>query len=224
MKNYIISLLLLTFVSLNAQENQKYININGTAELILPADQINFSVSIRVIAESVEESKKNNDKYIDELLTILKNTGINSNDIELTPITLGKNYEFTERERKQNGFYTQVSVSFLLKDLSKYFELTNKLSSSNNFEITSSSYIISDYELQHRTAIEKALMAAKEKTEYMAISLGVKLGDVLEIDENNDGRGYPNPFNNIIVENSQGGNISGKVTIVRSVRVKFSLD
>ncbi len=225
MKYFFLASFILCFTSINAQENLKYININGTSEVILPADQINFTVQIKIIDESIEESKKTNDKYLDELLTTLKSIGINSNDIEVSPITLGKNYEHDiNRERKQKGFFTEVKITFLLKDLSKYYDLTNNLSSSNYFEIVNSSYSISDYEQQHKSAYEKALNAAKEKAEYMTKTLGVKLGEVLEIDENNYWQSYANPFNTVTQVNSQEGSISGKVTIRRSVRVKFAIN
>jgi uncharacterized protein len=225
MKYFFLATFIFCCVSINAQENQKYININGTSELILPADQINFIVQIKIIDESIEESKKTNDKYLNELMLILKEIGINSNDIEVSPITLGKNYENDiNRVSKQKGFFTEVKVSFLLKDLSKYFELTNKISSSNYFEIVNSSYNISDYEQQHKLAYEKALNAAKEKAEYMTKTLGVILGEVLEIDENNYWQSYANPFNTVTQVNSQVENISGNVTIRRSVRVKFAIN
>jgi len=223
MKNLFLALFIFCFTSANAQENQKYIIINGTSELILSANQINYTIQIKIIDATVEGSKRTCDNDLNELLTILKNIVINSNDINVSPITLGKNYEFIDKERKQKGFYTEVNVSFLLKDLSKYFELTNKLASSNAFEIVNSSYSISDYEIQHMLAYEKALKAAEEKAEYMTKTLGLKLGDVLEIDENNYSQSYPNPFNTITKENSPTGDISGKVTIRRSVRVKFAI-
>ena len=224
MKNFFWALFAFCVVTAHAQQNQKYITINGTSELIRSSDQINFTVQIKIIDATVEESKRTNDKYLNELLTILKNTGFNSNDIEVSPITLGKYYEFIGGERKQKGFYTEVIVSFLLKDLSKYYELTNRMASSNNFEIVNSSYSISDYEFQHKLAYEKALKAAKEKAEYMAQTLGLKLGDVLEIDENNNLQTFSATSNTITKENSPTGDISGKVTIRRSVRVKFAIN
>jgi uncharacterized protein len=225
MKYFFLVLFIFCFSSINAQENHKYISINGTSEIILPADQINFTVQIKIIDESIEASKKNNDKFLDSLLTTLKKIGINSKDIEVSPITLGKNYEYDQnRERKQKGFFTEIRVTFLLKDLSKYYDLTNSIAISNYYEIVNSSYSISDYEQQHKSAYEKALNAAKEKAEYMTRTLGVKLGEVLEIDENNNWQNYANPFNNVTEVNSQEGSISGKVTIRRSVKIKFALN
>src|ERR1035441_2090065 len=125
MKFYLLALLLVCFASPKAQENKKYINVTGTSELILPADQMNFTVQIRTINDSVEESKKANDNHLNELMALLKSAGILSNDITSSPISIGKNYEMKDKDRIQKGFFTEVRVSFLFKDLSKYYELTN---------------------------------------------------------------------------------------------------
>lgn len=58
----------------------------------------------------------------------------------------------------------------------------------------------------------------------MIKSLGLNLGDVLEIDENNLWQSYPNPTNTITMESSQSGGIAGKVTLRRSIRVKFAIN
>lgn len=215
--------ILLLLCSYPGNGQQKYINVNGTSELILNADQISFTVQIKVISETIEESKKKNDEYVKQLLQILKDSGINSDDIEVSPITLGKNYEYSGRERTQNGFYTWVNVSFILKELSEYYNLTDKLTANDNFEITNSYYNISDYEVQNKIAYENALKAARVKAGYMCQSLGLSLGDVLEIDENSNNPGYPNPFNTQTRESNQNENTFGNVTIRRSIRVKFAL-
>ena len=226
MKKIILLLFIICFISTNAQEIQRYININGTSELIRDADLIDFTIEIKTIDESVEKSKKTNDNNLEELLEVLKTFGISSEDIIVSPISLGKNFEYNDRERQQiqKGFFVELEVSFLLRDLTKYYALTNKLATSNDFAIIRSNYGISDYELQHKIAYENALKAAKEKAEYMSKTLGVNLGDVLEIDENNLWQSYPNPTNTITMESSQGGNISGKVTIRRSIRVKIAIN
>jgi uncharacterized protein YggE len=225
MKYFFLSLFICSFGSTSAQEFHKYITVNGTSELILPADQIKYTIQIKIVAVAVEASKNANDSCRNELLRKLNKIGINSNDINVLPMTLGKNYEFNKGERKQRGFYTEVNVIFLLKDLSKYYELTNELSSSNQYEIKESTYNISDYELQQKIAFEKALLAAKEKAKYMVHVLGVKLKDVLEIEENNywqAGSIYSNTIEQ--KQDSRAGDMSGKVTIRRSVKVKFAIN
>ncbi|MBI3125101.1 MAG: SIMPL domain-containing protein [Ignavibacteriales bacterium] len=223
MKYLLITLLLFSFISVTAQEKIRFVNVNGTSELILPADQINCSIQIKIIDRSMEESKKANDKRCDELIRILKESGISSNDIEISPIALGKNYEYENRQRIQKGFYAEVKVNFELKDLTKYYDLVDRITSKNDYEIVASGYSISDYEQKLKLVYEKALKAARNKAESMANTLNVKLGEVLEIDENNLWQNQPNPFNTTTQLSSQDGAISGKVSINRSIRVKFEI-
>lgn len=226
MKYLFAAILILCLSSVNAQENKRYININGTSELIRAADQIDFSVRIRIVNESLEESKRINDKNREELLSLLKKVGISLDDISESAVTLGKNYEHdmsTGRQR-QDGYFTEVNVSFKLKDLSKYYDLSNKLATSNAFEVISSTYAISDYETQHKASYEIALTAAKIKAEYMAKALGLKLGEVLEIEENNPMETFSRLSNKVSYEVNQSTPISGKVILTRSVRVKFGIN
>ena len=225
MKYFFFLFIVFVTAPLFAQENIHYINVNGTSEVTRIADQASFTVEIKTIDDALEISKSLNDKNSGELLAILKEFGIRSSDISITPIKIGKNIIYDrDRQPKQKGFFAVVDISFLLKDLSKYYEFTNKLVTNNSFEVSKSSYSISDYETQHKIAIENALKAAKEKADYMAKTLGVSLGKVLEIDENNNYQTYANPFNSVTVERSDNSDISGKVVLKRSVRVKFSIN
>jgi len=214
----------LTLAQSDIQNSRRYINVIGTSQLIINADQIEFKVQIKMVEPSAEKSKNENVKNTDELLSILNSSGISSSEIEVKPMILGKNFVFDkERQRKHDGFFTLTNVSFTLKDISKYFELMTRITKSDIYEILSSNYKASDYELHHRKSYENALLAAKEKAEYMAKTLGISLGDILEIEENPSQNHYPNPFNNVTVENSQSGEISGKVPFTRSIRVKFEI-
>jgi len=224
MKHFIIFLIIFCYFISNAQEKQNFIEVNGTSELILIADQINFTIQIKIVDQSLEASKKTNDKNLDYLLSILEEMGINPHNIETSPITLGKNYEYHLRERKQNGFYTLVNVSFALTDLSKYFEITNRIASNDYFEIIKSDYFIKDYEYQHKAAYIKALETAKEKAAYMCKALEVKLGRVLEIQENDYWQSNSKFTNTFSIENTESASTNGKVTIRRSVKVKFEIE
>jgi uncharacterized protein len=213
-------LLLVIFLSSfsYSQQDQKFINVIGSSELIKKADQMNFNVYIKTVDESIEASKILNDKYLVDLLIMIKEAGIRSEDTEISPLAFGKNYD---RDGSQKGYYTQTTISFLLKDLEKYYYLSNKLSSNNAFEI-SAEYSLSKYEQEHREAYVEALKAAREKAEYMTAAMNMKLGEVLEIEELTSPQALFNPLNVVSKENA-GDNITGNVNIKRSVRVKFAL-
>ncbi|QQS36166.1 MAG: SIMPL domain-containing protein [Ignavibacteriales bacterium] len=219
-------LILLTLFITSAFAQQKFINVNGTSEVVRNADQINFSIQIKNISETVEKSKSLTDENTSSLIALLNEHGISSDDIEVSPIKLGKNYEYNDgsRQRVHKGYFTHVDVSFLLKDISKYYALSNDIAKSDAYEIVSANYNISDYEAQHKAAYEQALKAAKEKALYMCTTLGVKLSSVIEIEENDQWQSVLSPMNTATFEGSQTGNPSGKVTIRRSVHVKFGIE
>ncbi|OAN60705.1 hypothetical protein A8B79_09285 [Balneola sp. EhC07] len=220
---YLFLCFLLTF-SVTTYSQVRYIEVNGTYESVLPADRVSFSIQLKTVLETVEEAKNVNTQKLDNLLKQLTDIGISQTDINVSPITIGKNYTYVNNQRQQEGFYVQVNLSVLLQDLNLYTELTDAFVLNNSIEKIQSSYKISDYEHQHQLAYEKALQLAKTKASYMAKVYEMSLGEVLEIEENSSWSSYSIPFNSVTTENSKEENDFGKVTIRRSVRVKFILN
>jgi|GEM_PF-1299650 uncharacterized protein len=216
--------LFLCVISINAQPTPTFIEVNGTSELLAQADKINFSVNIKAINASLKESKSICDASLEKLLSILKKTDIPASEIDVSPISLGRNYEQKSYSKTQNGFFVSVNVSFVLKDISKYYILSSLLAEDKEYETVNSYYSSSDYETQNETSYENALKAAKAKAEYMAAALGAKIGPILEISENNSYPAFSYALNTITKDASaEAEPLLGKLSIKRSVRVKFGL-
>ncbi len=220
---YLFLCFLLSF-SVTTYSQVRYIEVNGTHESVLPADQVSFSIKLKSVQETVEKAKNVTNQKLDILLQQLTAIGISQTDINVSPITLGKNYTYVNNQRQQEGFYVQVNLSVLLQDLNLYSELTDAFVLNSSIENIQSSYNISDYEYQHQLAYEKALESAKSKATYMAKVYEMSLGEVLEIEENPSWSTYSNPFNSVTRDRSREEDELGKVTIRRSVRVKFTLN
>ncbi len=196
MKKIFILFLLFSYHLIYPQET-RFIEVTGKAEMEYPADQISWSVRLNKIEDSLEESSREVNSALTDLLAILEQTGINKNDIQVSPIQQGRYYE-NEYDRKSKrfvGFYSNMNISFILKDMTKYSQLVKKISESAEFENLHSSWDDSNYEEHHRSTLIQASDNAKNKAEYLAENLGVQLGSVLEIREGSTSTGYPNPFN-----------------------------
>jgi len=221
----LISLMVVIFVTtvVSADDNQKSITVSGTAVIEVPADEINWDISIRKISDSLEDSKNDCNTAVNNLLEVLNASGIKKSDIEVSPIQLNKYFEQNEyRERIFKGFTAGIKVKFRLKDLSGYSNLVTQLSKSNDFERVNSSYKDSKYEEHNREALIKAAITAKEKAEYLAQSLGSKIVIIIEIIEAT-GQKYPNPFNSSTYLEGFKPVISGRISYRRSVTVKYEL-
>ena len=224
MKKIFILILLLSASFLYSQES-RYIEVTGKAEIEYPADQVSWIVRISIIEDLLEKSSMEANSALADLLGILEQTVIDKNDIQVSPIQQGRHYEndYDKKSRRFAGFYSNISVSFILKDMNKYPQLVKKLSESDEFENINSSWDDSKYEEHHKSTLIQASDNAKNKAMYLADNLGMQIGSVLEIVEGGTSTGYPNPFNTSTSLGYETPITSGKVSYTRSVKIKFEL-
>lgn len=225
MKKIFTLMLFIFSASIYAQALSRFIDVNGTSEVITQADYINFSINIRNVAETLEKSKQVNLNASNELVRILNEYKISKGDWELSPIKFGKEYSYVNNEQKQVGYYAQVNAAIKLRNMGDYFSFINALSKNKYYEISNSSFGVSDLLKYHKEATINAVQAAREKAEYIAKSMDVKLGKIIQIKELNQFETFPNPQN--VVKNFAGENpyedISGKISISRSVNLKIEI-
>lgn len=211
------------FIAVSYPQTSNFIEVTGTANIEYPADQINWTVDIRKIADTFEESTDQVNSVLKELLEIFDQIGINKNDIQIAPLQQGRYYDndSDRRTRIFKGFVSSLNVNFILKDLLKYSELVSRLSKSDNFENIRSSYSDSKYEMHNKETLIKATDEAKKKAVYLSENLGKKIGSVLEVVETNNS--YPNPFNSSTSLQYEMPAATGKVSFTRSVTIKFEI-
>lgn len=220
-KILLFTLLLTSFIS--AQDMPRYIDVNGTSEISARADYINFVINIKNVAATLEESKQTNINASNSLVDIFDNFKISEEDFEISPIRFGKEYQYKKGERELLGYYSIVNVTVKLKQLNDYYAFISELSKNSLFEITRSDFGVSGILKYHKEATINAAKAAKEKAEYIAQSMGVKLGKVIQITELNPYQSRPTPLNTYKAAGSSQENISGNVSVSRSVNVKFEI-
>jgi uncharacterized protein len=223
MKHLILFCSILIFNSYLHSQDMRFINVTGTANVEYPADQINWTVNINKIENSLDGSAEKANSVLNDLIITLKQVGIDDNDIQISPIQQGRYYEneIDRQYRKFVGFSSNINVSFILRDLYKYPQLVRKLSESDEYENLRSSWRDSKYEEHHKSTLIQASDNAKYKAAYLAENLGMQIGSVLEIQESSTS--YPNPFNTSSSMEYDSSIASGKIPYTRSIKIKFEL-
>ncbi|HSW54445.1 MAG TPA: SIMPL domain-containing protein [Ignavibacteriaceae bacterium] len=225
MKHLIILLMVVNLYSFTYSQEVRFIEVTGTANIEYPADQINWTVSINKIENSLDESAEKANSVLNDLIITLKQIGIDDNDIQISPIQQGRYYEneIDRQYRKFVGFSSNINVSFILRDLNKYPQLVRKLSESDEYDKTRSSWDDSKYEEHHKSTLISASDNARNKATYLAENFGMQIGSVLEIQEGSQAAGYPNPFNTTTSLGYETPIAAGKISYTRSLKIKFEL-
>ncbi|MFO7523965.1 MAG: SIMPL domain-containing protein [Ignavibacteriaceae bacterium] len=223
---FILSLVFLVafYINIYPQDN-KFIEVTGTAVLEVPADEVIWNINIRKIAKTFEDSRNQCYKSVDNLVNILKAAGIKDSEIDIPPLQQSKEYEYLDRERIFKGFVTSVIIKFKQKDLSAYGVLSEELSKSEEYENISTSFNDSMYEEHHKQALKNAALSARDKADYLLQELNLQLGDIIEITEIS--QAYPSPFNrttSLSVGDAESQAIGGNITYSRSIKIKFNIN
>lgn len=208
-----------------AQTSPRFIDVTGTAEIIAQADHVHFLILIKNVSDTLEASRKSNLAASDELVQIMNQFKIEKGDWEISPVRFGKEYEYKREGRSLLGYYSQVTVSVKLRNLSDYYTFTTEISKNKNYEVMKSEYGLTDISKYHKNAILTAVQDAKEKAEYIAGNMNVKTGRIMEIKELNRfelNSAQANSSTYVSVNNTD--NVSGKITITRSVNMKIELN
>ena len=125
-----------------------------------------------------------------------------------------------------DGYQASSSINFKVTDLSKYKDLWSGISRMKNVSLNGITYNNSNRITHQNETRKKALLAAKEKAETLAITLDSEIGKPLFIEEERFGYSRNN-FNNVYATNEQAvindAFAPGQIPITVQIKASFLL-
>jgi len=178
--------LLLTGTHLNAQDS-KFIEVTGSAEMLIEPDAFIFIIGIEEYWKEEFEKKKEFEDYKNkvnistiesQLVTDLIGLGIKNENIKSTEI--GNFYRYRSKE-----FLISKRIEISLNDFKMINPIISKLDR-KGIEYMQIGELKNKDLVNYRKEVKKqALLAAKEKAAYLLEAIDKKLGDVISITEIN---------------------------------------
>ena len=239
MKKFILSLaVMFSFAAVNAQQadannKQKVINVNGTAEMEIVPDEIYVQVNLR------EYAKKGGPKT--DIETIRKNFLKATQSINIPDSNIsvqgyqgwdGNYWWYNKNKKKNPDMMAGITYQVKLSTTKKMDELVSKLDdeATEGFSIAKVSHSrLQEFKKQLKI---QAIKSAKDKAIYLAEAIGEKVGEAIMINDPNEVENYPRPmYSNMLMKqaNAEGDQAAEpnidfkKIKLQFDVNVSFSL-
>jgi uncharacterized protein YggE len=203
MKHLLFFTTLFFAISLSAQntESVRFIEVRGSSEMEVQPDEMMLSITIQEYFE--EEFQKNKEpkdyktkvplaKIEDDLIKSLSKAGIEKDDIRVRGMG-----NYWRQQGKEFLFSKQLEVK--ITDFTKVNQLSSLIDGKGIRSLNVGQMSHSELEKFRRQVKTDALKDAREKATYMLESLGEELGEVLSINEMNDGFSRPYMAKNMMM-------------------------
>ena len=220
---FIISLLV--SLSLQAQTNERYIEVTGTSEMEIVPDKIHYLIEIREYFKEEFDGKSKPEEYrtkvplaeIEQgLREALANSGIPQNAI--------RTQEIGDYWRQQGqDFLLSKKFDITLTDFNQINEIVKRIDTKGIHTMRIGELENNDMLAYHQKGKIEALKAARRKATYLVEALGKRLGEVIRIVEKDSG--YASPFAQSNVMSSDAASFDNFRTIKKnySMLVRFEI-
>lgn len=195
---FIISLLVT--LSLQAQTNERYIEVTGTSEMEIVPDKIHYLIEIREYFKEEFDGKSKPEEYrtkvplseIEQgLRGVLAEAGIPKNAI--------RTQEIGDYWRQQGqDFLLSKKFDITLTDFNQINEIVKRIDTKGIHTMRIGELENNDMLAYHQKGKIEALKAARRKATYLVEALGKRLGEVIRIVEKDSGNVSPFAQSNVM--------------------------
>ena len=166
------------------------ISVAGTGTVKIHPDIATFSVGISETAQTTAVAQQMVNVKMNQILDMLKKSGIEPKDMTTNYLTLRPEYVWTDGRQELTGQRASQQVSVTLrgldKDSTKLSALVDQLGVVTGIEFSSVRFDRQDKSQAYDEARELAVQKALDKAGIYARSAGMSVGTPLSISEQND--------------------------------------
>lgn len=214
------------------QINEYTLTVEGKGEIRVVPDQALLSVGVVTEDEQLLPAQQENTIKSNQILTAVKQLGIEETSIKTTLYNIQPNYEFIEGKAILKGYQVEHQLEILIKEITKVGEILDAAFKNGANRGGNVQFIVSTPDRFYREALTKAMMDARGKAEVIANTIGASLKPIpIKITENavQSPIVYPVFSYKLAAEASQGTppiqkgefTISANVTVVFEYRERY---
>lgn len=194
-------IIFLASLTINTIEEGKYIsepkatiNVSGEGSVFAVPDVAEFSFSVKHEADTVPEAQEEVSEKVEEIVSFLKDEGIEDRYIRTSGYSTQPRYEWRSssrpelsydggRERVLVGYEVIHTTKVTVKDMEKAGDLVGGAGDRGATDISGVRFSVEDEEELKREARKEAIEKAKLEAERLSEDLGVELVRIVSFNE-----------------------------------------
>ncbi len=196
-----------------AEMSEHTITIDAQGKVSVRPDIAVTTMGMISEATTVADAQKKNTDVMNNLITKLKQLGIESKDIQTTNYNVYPQYSYRDNDQVLKGYQVSQNVTVKIRNLdnaNKVLALAGEVGANN---VSGLSFTVDDPEQFKNEARKQALEKVQEKAFALSKSLGVKVVGVVNYAESEGGYGYGGPLKAL---DSGLGGMGGAAPVVES--------
>ncbi len=206
----------------NTHEHRRLVNVSGQGAVSVVPDA--FTVSV-VLEERGPVVSKLNQQMADRLASVVQfllKSGVEEKHIQSMSVNLNPWYEHTPNGRQDKGFILSREVRVTSTALQSYDSLLDGILGRGVDRIQRFEFINLDAGEAYQQALIAAVQDAKVRAGLLAREMGVKLGNVITINES-AGHSMPPVMATMRMKDEMSSSLPGQSDITATVSVSFEL-
>jgi len=170
----------------NPTPTNDIINLTGEGKVIAVPDVAIIDLAIEKRGPTVAQVQKDSTDKMNDIISYLKSSGIDSKDIQTTQYNLTPLYSYDPKTGKQdfNGYQLNQTVEVKIRQLDKASDILAAAITKGVNQVGQLTFKVDDPTALQAQARIKAVAQVKAKAESLAKAAGVKLGKVRSFSEN----------------------------------------
>lgn len=211
--------------------NAKQIVVSGEGKVFVKPDIATVVIGVKTEAQKSDEAVNKNNEKMNAIIKAIKDLGVEEKDIKTSAYNLYPVYDYTERSgRELTGYSLDQQITVKIRNFEKISSVLDKASTNGANDVSNLQISVDNPETAKSEARKLAIEQAKQKAVEMAKNSGLKLGKIIDVQEDFYG-GIPVPYgmgeDEMVVKTAgsvepqiQAGEQEVRVTISLTYRVK----
>lgn len=165
--------------------NEKQTVVSGEGKVFVKPDVAIVAISVKTEALRSDEAVRQNNEKMNAIIKAVKNLGVDEKDIKTTAYNLYPVYDYTDKTgRTLDGYSLDQQITVKVRNFEKISSVLDKATANGANDVSNLQITVDDPEASKAEARKLAIEQAKQKAVEMAKNSGLKLGKVIDVQEN----------------------------------------